>query len=99
MRVPSPIETVEPNADSTRKDIHISLTDTNGLKVELPESKLTDISGVFGKSTKSFGSLCESANPDINPSGSAERSVPRRNQYLGDVCIVPNRLDFATYSI
>ena len=70
---------MESHADSTRKDIHISLTETNGLKIELPESNLTDISGTFGKSTKLVGSLCESADPDINPGGSAERSVPSRN--------------------
>ena len=79
MRVSSPIETVESHADSTRKDIHISSTDTNGLEIEFPESNLTDISGTFGKSKKLFGSLSESANSDINLGGSAERSVPRRN--------------------
>ena len=79
MRVSSPIDTVESHADTTRKDIHISLTDTNGLKVELPESNLTDISGTFWKSTKLFGSLSESANSDINLSDPAECSVPGRN--------------------
>src|SRR5437016_1546608 len=89
----SPINTMEPHADSTSKNIHIRLPDTDRLKVKLSESNLTDVSGTLGKSTKLFCSFFQSANPNIDTGDSAERSVPSGNHYLCDVCIAPNRLD------